>query len=161
MPKAHKLPISTQRAIAKRKEADPTLPAGELARIYHCTANQVYSALQRHRAGLLRDRRGSKAKRIAPHQEGDAIADFVRLSHTTIATLTADRSISALEMVPLLDKLAGILKTGQQMQLHSAIRGTHAGVIATIIRRYQPDATDTDIIRIYKESLEACKAGLL
>lgn len=158
MPKAHKLPISTQRKIAKRKEQDPKLPATELARIYHCTTHQVYAALKRANAGELRDRRGSKTKLI--EGKGDVIAQFIQLAHNAIATLMADKTIGAMEMVGLLDKVAGILKTGQSMQLQAAIRGADARVVAYIIRRYQSDATDTDVIRIYKESVEACKAGL-
>lgn len=159
MPKAHKLPISTQRKIAKRKEQEPKLPATELARIYHCTTHQVYAALKRNAAGELRDRRGSKATYVAA--EGDAFAQFVQLVHTTIATVAAKPdAIHPLEMVPVLEKFGALLKTVQQMQLQSAIRGADAKVIAHIIRLGRPDATDTDIIRIYKESVEACKAGL-
>lgn len=158
MPKAHKLPISTQRKIAKRKEQEPKLPATELARIYHCTTHQVYAALKRANAGELRDRRGSKTKLI--EGKGDVLAQLTQLAHNAIATLMADKTIGVMELVAQLDKVTGLLKTIQSMQLQSAIRGTDAAVIAHIVRRGQPDATDTDVIRIYKESVEACKAGL-
>ena len=61
------------------------------------------------------------------------------------------------EKVYLLDKLSSIKKKIQAVDLKTHIKSVDARVIAEIIRRFEPDATDEDILNIFYEALEKCK----
>lgn len=157
-PKAHKLPLSTQRKIGAYKTDHPKVSFVELTRIFHCTYDQTREAYRRFKAGELQDRRGRTRGHVTP--SGDVAGTFRVLIDKAITALSHDKAITSFEMVQLLDKVAGILKVEQQISLQGHLKRADANLIAAIIRRYQPEATDDDVIRIYQETRAVCLTSL-
>jgi hypothetical protein len=157
-PKAHALPISTQRTIAKYKEKNPKVSYVQLAKMYNCTYEQAREAHKRLERGDLKDRRGRPMRSI--HASGDVTGMFRTLIDTAVTALHEDTNISAIELVQMLDKVAGVLKIEQQLSLTSHLKRADAVLIAALIRRYEPQATDDDVIRIYREVHSLCQASL-
>lgn len=148
--KAHKLPMSTQRAIARAKELNPGLTGTALAARYNCTLNQVYAALSRARSGELRERRGGRGRK-KPARTDDPLGTFGELIADAITALKTDRKLGSVELVQMLDKVASILKTQQQLTLAGHLQRADAGFISALIRHFRPEATDDDVITIYHE----------
>lgn len=157
-PKARALPISTQRTIARYKEAHPKVSYVQLAKIHACTYEQAREAHKRLLRGELKDRRGRAMRSNRP--SGDISGTFRALIDKAVTALDSDRSITAIELVALLDKVASILRVEQQISLQGHLKRADAALIAAIVRRYQPEATDEDVIRIYQETNALCLASL-
>lgn len=156
-PKAHTLPVSTQRTIAKYKENNPRVSYVQLAKMYNCTYEQAREAHKRLVRGELKDRRGKRMKSTTP--SGDIGGTFRELIDQAVTALSQEK-LSAIELVQMLDKVAGVLKVEQQISLAGHLKRADAGLIAAIIRRYEPQATDDDVIRIYREVHAVCQASL-
>ena len=81
--------------------------------------------------------------------------------HYAAAQLDGDEKISAIDRIQLLQKLAQTKVTAQKMTIESHLKTADAVLIASIVRRYEPDATDERIIKIYYEELEKWKSSAL
>ena len=79
---------------------------------------------------------------------------FNRQLHTALAQLDSEKKMSSLTRIAALDKLAKIRKTAQSIELERHLKRADADIIAAIIRRYEPEATSEDIIKIYREEIE-------
>ncbi len=154
-PKAHPLPKSTRVRIGKKKERHPHLTYGELAKQFNCTYDQARSSHHAYRDGKLSGTRRRRDKRS--EVEGSSLlATF----QTAMDKLNSDTNLSGAEMVVMLERLARARHTIQQMDLTGHLRSTDASLIARIIRRYEPDASDDEVIAIYREEFELCKASV-
>ena len=157
-PKAHILPHSTKVAIAKYKEKYPKATVADIAGQYKCTSNQVRSALEQHKLGnLMRTppKQGRKAVDIKKSTAPEEL--FNAQFHLALSQLESDDNINVSDRVILLDKLSGIQKNIRQMNLEAHLKSKDAGLIANIIRRFMPEATNEQIIFIYREELEKWK----
>jgi len=102
-------------------------------------------------------RRRGKANDIVPKWSLD---DFIDLDDFQLFLLMdtleelATETLSAQEKIRLVKDIEVIQTKIQQRQLQSAIKRPEAELIARIIRRFVPDATNADIIAIYQEELE-------
>jgi hypothetical protein len=57
----------------------------------------------------------------------------------------------------LIEKFINIRKSIQHVKLESHIKRIDANIIASIIRRYEPEADDDRVIKVYREEFEKCK----
>lgn len=57
----------------------------------------------------------------------------------------------------MLEKLARVDRHIKSSQLESALGRRDSSVIAALVRLYEPNATDEDIVRIYKQAVEITK----
>jgi hypothetical protein len=128
----------------------------ELAKMHACTYEQAREAHKRLLRGELKDRRGRRMKA----GKGDISGTFHALIDKAVTALDSDTSITGIELVQMLDKVASILKVDQQISLQGHLKRADATIIAAIIRRYEPEATDEDVIRIYRETHALCLASL-
>ena len=64
------------------------------------------------------------------------------------------KRINIIDKSKILDIIARIQKQLKAQEIEAHIKRTDAQVIARIIRRYVPDATDTDVIKIFREELD-------
>lgn len=155
--KAHKLPTSTKLAIAKAKARNQSLTYHELADQFACSYNQVRGAVADHKAGKLSGRRGRppSARQLAA-AEG---ATFEQQVDKAVRALAADKNISAIERIQMLEKLAATKKTMQQIEMQGHIKRADAEIFAATVRYFRPDASDQDIIKIYHEVQATCKSS--
>lgn len=77
------------------------------------------------------------------------------------AQLDVDTGMNAVDRVTMLHKLAATKKEAQKMSIEAHLKTTDAVLIAAIIRRYEPDATDDRVIKIYYEELEKWKHSVV
>lgn len=81
--------------------------------------------------------------------------------HYAAAQLHTDKAMCHNDKIQLLNKLVGTKAVAQKMSIESHIKTTDAEIIASIVRRYEPDASDERIILVYKEELEKWKQSLV
>lgn len=153
--KAHPLPKSTRVKIGRKKEKHPHLTYAELARQFGCTYDQARKAHHDYRDGGLTGLRRPKSKVI--EMEGSSLMEAFQ---TAVDRLNGDTELTGSELVVMLERLARARHTIQQMELTGHLRRTDAEIIARIIRRYEPEATDDRVIAIYREELELWKASV-
>lgn len=158
-PKAHPLPVSTQRKLAIYKQRWPKTSYVRLAKTFNCTYEQARAAHQRYIQGELGPSRGGRARKVEP--SGQPIVELELLVDVALQKIKQRASqIDIVEMVALIDKLSASLRIQQQMSLAGHLRRADAMIIGAIIRRYEPTATDDDVIRIYQEVRLECQSSL-
>lgn len=149
-----KLALSAQRAIAAYKRRHPKAPVIEIAERYHVSPSQVRRAIE-----LDRDGRLTKTETRTPRKKIREIVktcspDELLYSQflAVCAGLEADEKIPLSNRASMLEKLVFMRKTMQQIQLQSHMKRTDAGIIAQIVRKFEPDATDDRVIQLYLEA---------
>jgi len=154
-PKAHTLPISIRIKIGKHKTKHPDMPMTQIAELYNVTYDQARQAYLQYKSGKLNKyTKKIKSEPIEKIRENKSPEDIIKSQyHTALAGLESDRQIPAIDRINALEKLARTRKLLQSVELTEHIKRADADVIGAIIRRYNPDATDEDIIKIYKEEL--------
>jgi len=151
--------VSTQRKLGIYKQRWPKTSYVRLATIFHCTYEQARAAHQRYIQGNLGPSRGGRARKVAP--SGQPIVELELLVDIALQKIKQRASqIDIVEMVALIDKLSASLRIQQQMSLAGHLRRADAMIIGAIIRRYEPTATDDDVIRIYQEIRLECQNSL-
>jgi transposase-like protein len=158
--KSPKLSLSTRQAIGRYKSKYPTATIGEIAGKYNCTYAQARNAIEQYKEGKLNRERPRKKDVSKILQENNSVDLFKKQFDLSLAFLEKDETMPVGERVMLLDKLAGINKTLQQISLQNHLKRTDAEFIARIIRRYEPQASDDRIIKIYHEELTLWKNSL-
>lgn len=160
MNKAHKMPLSTRQAIGRYKEKYTDATVGEIAKRYKCTYNQARNAIEQYKAGKLNRERPKKpdVSKILESSNPDEL--FGKQYSLALAQLENDKGMPVGERIMMLDKLSGINKTLQQISLQNHLKRADAEFIARIIRRYEPEASDDRIVKIYHEELALWKNSL-
>jgi len=153
--KSTSIPLSKQIEIAKFIRANKNMPVTEVVEHYDrkYTYNQLIRIAAKDKTGKLAIRIASKTKKkklkeISTMNSIDEIFD--KQIHFALAQLEDDKDAPAVERVAALFKL-------QQMMLSNHLKRADAGIVASIIRRFLPTATDVDIVKIYSEEVEKCK----
>ncbi len=162
---ANQLTASKKRKIYKLfYEKDATIP--QIAEYENVTYWQVYRIVngQTKIDGSARSDKGSS--RSAVGKDGDiieakwSIDDFKDLDDFQLFLLmsaledAATSKLSPSAKVALVKDIEIVQTKITQRQLKGNIKRPEAEVIARIIRRFKPDATDVDIINIYTEEME-------
>lgn len=156
--KAPPLILSRRQAIGRYKDKFPNASYGEIADHFNCTVDQARSAIKGWQSGeLKRSRPRVKAKSVEVAKEKDADSLLDSQFHHSIAQLEADIKTPASERIAMLEKLTVIRKTLQQVSLQTHIKKADAIVFAAVVRRFKPDASDEDIIKIYHEIVAELK----
>ena len=157
--KARALRKSTQRSIAKFKEQHPRTSFVDLAAHFNCTYDQARDAWRRYQDGELAASPGRRKTRwVKP--SGDPIGTLRALVDRALTALHGDGSLDGVELINLLDRAAPVLRIVQQLSLTGHIKGADALIVAALIRRYQPNATDDDVVRIFHEVRIECQQQL-
>lgn len=110
--------------------------------------------------GSPRIDKGTKRKRIPGGQAAKwKLDDFVDLDDFQLFLLMdtleelAVAKLSAQEKIQIVRNIETIQTKIQQRQLQNSVRRPDAEVIARIIRRFKPGATNQEIVAIYEEEL--------
>jgi hypothetical protein len=145
--------------IARYKRKFPAASIREIADTFEVTYNQARTAIIMDSKGeLLRVKPRQKPGDVIKIKESDSADNILEKQyHHAAAQLESDMTIAVDQRIEMLGKMFFMRKTLQQVRLQNHIRRTDAGILAVIVRRYNPDATDEDIIAIYHEALEIWK----
>lgn len=149
--KAHKLPTGTQIQIAQKKERNPEMTFHQLAAQFNCTYNQAWRAHKLYKEGKLSGKQGRAKVRTA-----DTDPAFTELYKRAMEGL-ATSDLEGAELMRELERAANTMRIHQQVDLSGHIKRKDAHIIARIIRRFYPSASDKEVIEIYYEEMEIAK----
>lgn len=151
--KSRYLTVLEKIKIGKHKEKFPEITNTNLAVLFNCTYDQARRAVIQYNKGMLN--RGQKRVKSKKTEEikKDKTPDEIFSSqyHTSLAALESDIQIQAIDRITCLEKLARVRKIDQSIKLSNHIKRADADIIAALIRRYVPEATDEMVISIYRE----------
>lgn len=156
--KSTMLPLYIKQQIAKHKEKYPQDSARIIADKFNCTTNQVYSALKKDKAGLLKRKQApKKTKQIEKILEESTDSIIENQFKFAAAQLESNKDLAVENRIVLIEKLQNIRKSVKSMKLESHIKKIDANILASIIRRFEPEANDDRVIEVYREEFEKCK----
>lgn len=149
-----KLALSAQRAIAAYKRKHPKAPIIEIAEKYNVSPSQVRRAIELDRDGrLTKTEPRTPRKKIREIVKTSTPDDLLKSQYLVVcAGLEADEKIPLSNRASMLEKLVFMRKTMQQIQLQSHMKRTDAGIIALLVRKFEPDADDDRVISLYLEA---------
>lgn len=135
----------------------------ELAREVNCTYEQALYILQLGKAGKLDDDKLNKraieeVKKIQERQTFDEILEDELTN--ALAALSIDTAMDPKIKIPLIRNLVETKVKLQKLRLESHLNVTDAGIVAAIIRRYEPIASDERVIEVYSEEAEKWQNGI-
>ena len=132
----------------------------ELAKQFKCTKVQVRYALRIAAEGKLGKKRtqasqARQAETIMNKTDKTAILD--NQLHFALAQLEADKKLGPVERVNALEKVVRTQKTMDEHALQLHIKGLNWEVLSSIVRRFQPDADQKEILKIFREEEAKCR----
>lgn len=153
--KATQMPLSKQVEIGKFCAANKNMPITEVVEHFDrkYTYNQVVRAAAKWKAGKLSIKAVKKSQKQRTSETAvlNSVDElFDKQLKYALAQLDTDSDAPAVERVAALHKL-------QQMMLISHMKRADANIVASIIRRFMPDASDSDVVKIYSEEVAKCK----
>lgn len=159
----------TMKAVAVWKSNHPESTIAELAERFRLKPHQVRYALNKYAedAQLMKNTRaGRKAAAGAlmgqsPDRPADESAlELLNNQLALILTqLECDDAMPVMARVQALNTATRVKRLLQSMTLQHHLKRLDADIIAAIIRRYNPNVSDTEIIEIYNEELANLRAG--
>jgi len=158
--KALALPKSLRIKIAKYKQANPEVKYWAVAETFGCTYEQARHSCLQYQAGELTGRKPRYTKRKAVAdivKEKDVDSIMKQQLHYCLGQLDTDKNMMVAERVPLLDKLISARKNIQHIEIEGHMNRTDADVVIAIIRRFMPNASTDEAIKIIREETERCK----
>jgi hypothetical protein len=154
--KAPQLTLQKKQIIYRFFIKNPKATIGEVADKYTVTYDQARRVLKQGQAGeLTRSKprmQKKKVEDVIQAQTPDALLELQL--HRCLAQLESNTEMPADERIAALKDLILVRKNLQYLSLEKHLKKTDAGIIAVIIRRFAPESSDEDIIKIYKESVE-------
>jgi len=157
--KAPILSVQKRLKIAKYADKYPDMRLTDIAEIFHVERNQVDYAIKQYKEGKL----GTKPPAKSGKKTEELTKEFTPLqlveqqAHKVIAELTLEKGFALVDKVKLLGEITAVIKSVHQLSLTNHIKRADSVLIGMIIRRFLPDATDSDIVLIYQEELTKCK----
>lgn len=153
--KAPTIALSLRQKIGRYKSKNEKASYGELAEKFNVSYNQARSACIAWKEGLLkRSSPKSNIKAVEAEKELPADELLEKQYHHAVAQLQANDKLPADERIAMLDKLFSMRKKLQQVKLESHLKKVDSEVFTAVIRRFEPHATDEDVIAIYRQIAE-------
>ena len=153
----HRLTDAERQRIARYKLKHPYVSMALLAEEFNCTEQQARRAWQAYKDGSMKKPPGTRRPRKRMEDlmnEKDADELLLQQFHEIIAELAAKSQRTLEDRLSILKDLTEMRKKIQQVSLTAHMKRTDAGIVAIIIKRYEPDASEDEIIKIYKEAVE-------
>ena len=154
------LSLNKKKEIAKYAVNHPGMKLTQIARFFNCTYNQVIFAMKQYHAGdLNRTKPRAKGEKVEKlMQENNPETMLEAQFHMAIAQVQSDKKMAADTRVALLEKLFNMRKVIQSMKLERHVKKVDSDILAIVVRKFVPHASEDDIIAIYKEALALWKA---
>lgn len=90
-------------------------------------------------------------------RDGEPVETLLEIQAAQTLVSLERAKLSIIEKAKVLETVARIQKQIHEQKIESHIKRPDAQVIARIIRRFVPQATDADVIKIFREEYEAWK----
>lgn len=146
--------------IGRWKDKNPQASFVEAAEKHGVSYDQARNACMKFSKGELKraniPAKKKSSKVIIPNVTSSDVS-LIEIYNSVLIEIQSAEDMEYGEKVYLLDKLSSIKKKIQAVDLKTHIKSVDAKVIAEIIRRFEPDATDEEILNIFYEALEKCK----
>lgn len=156
--KAANIAKSTKISIGRYKERNPSASIREVADKFNVTYDQARNAIQNWKLGKLKVTPArQKRKKIQEAKEMPTDYLLEKQYKTLLAQLDSDDKMPADARAQMLDKLFSMRKTLQQVKLESHLKKTDAQVFSALVRKFKPQASDEDVIAVYREVVESLK----
>lgn len=160
--RARRLALRERLRVIKYWAKHPELGPSAIASLFGITRAQARYILRQEQEGRLanvkipglgrRTKSSIQLRHDADTMDVDAVLE--QQLRLCLAELNAMTSMILPERIERLQQLVAMRRSLLQMRLQSHLRRLDADIIAALIRRYDPDATDADIVRIYHETTE-------
>lgn len=152
--KAPTLTLNMMKNIALYKAQNPDISAAAVAKHFNVTIHQVNYAVRQTKAGKIVMKKTSKVKTaqaLFKMKDDGYNKLFEEQTHYILAQLSVDEHLDHFKRVTVLEKIAKARKiqTEQEMQVH--LKGMDWDIYAMTIRRFMPNASDKEIIRLFNE----------
>jgi|GEM_PF-6552108 len=154
--KSFPLDPTTQLEVGIFASEHPELSRPDIGKKFNCTAEQVRYAQKQYEAGKLQ---ASERDEIPVGRVVDPLVSFEKVLRRAVGMLAADEKLTAGQYIPLAERVAQMLRAWQSMNLVGHLKTVDAEIIASIIRRFMPEAREAEIVRIYQE--EKNRIGVL
>lgn len=143
---------------------DKRLNGKQLMREVNCTYDQALYILQLGKDGKLdtdnlSEKRIEEAKELLEDKTFDELLEDEM--ETSLALLTLDKTMDPKVKIPLLQKIIQTRSALQKIRLENHMNVTDAGIVAGIVRRYEPDASNDRVLTIYHEEEAKWQAGIV
>lgn len=155
--RAPQLKRQTRIKIGEYKEKNPDVNMREIADLFNCTYDQARTAIEKYFDGSLIKKRKKTEPAVEIDLNKEPTEIFEKQYRTALVQLDNNKDLPADQRVFLLEKLTKVQKSIQSVKLQNHIKKTDADIIAIIIRKFKPDASNEDIIMIYEEALATWK----
>lgn len=151
-----------QLKIAEYHAANPDIKPKKLAGIFTCTVDQARYALKKAANGELgkyKTKRKTKVQTAinADTDKRDSAEIFDKQIKFAALQLEKNEELSASSRIDIIDKASRAQQRVEGMILNKAIHGMDFAILTEIVRKYEPDASRTDIVRIFREAEQTCK----
>jgi hypothetical protein len=157
---ARTLTQAERTAVAEYAINNPEESDRNVAVHFGCTAAQVRYAVEQAEAGRLkvrRDRLTDEERLNVAMIEQTATEIFAEQLHLALVQVADDKQMSPVTRVSLLAQLARMKRTLQETAIEAHIKSGDAEFLARLVRRFQPTATDDEVILILNEEFAAWK----
>lgn len=158
--KANALPTSTRLKIARWSVDNPTAPMTEVAEKFGVTVHQARYYHQQYLQGKLTRKPPKKARtrstsgKVAKSTE-EMIEEQVRQA---VEDLYHDTQVAPVDRLDALATAVNVRKVAQQVGLQQHLAKVKADIVAEMVRELKSDATDDDIIKLYKRAEDRVKS---
>lgn len=157
-----RLSIMKMKQIAAWKSVHPELSHEQLAEIFECTPAQARYALQKY-AELgemaMATKKGKKvlSSLIKDYVDEDEILD--KQIKEILSQLEVETNIAVSTRLQHIKDVLIIKEKAQKLKLEKHLRGIDSDIVAEIIKKFMPDATNEDIIKIFNEAKEKVRSN--
>lgn len=147
--------------IAIYKKNNPELTHEEIANDFGVKAHQVRYAIEKYSEAIEMARSTKKGTQEQASIILEDIDDFDTLRKQLLkclAELECNDKLATSSRVDILLKVTRIRRYIQTLELENHMKRADADIIANIVKRFLPNATNDEVIKIYQEELAKWKA---
>lgn len=145
--------------IASWKSVHPELSIKELAEVFDISPAQARYSLQKYSDFSLMQNT-KKGRQIVSGIISDVIDEESVIKsqmNTILSTLETDMDMAVSSRLNLMNQYLTLRTKVTNLTLQKHLKGIDAELVARIIRRFKPKATDEDVIKIFNEEMSILK----
>lgn len=158
--KACKLSLSTRQRIGNFKDKNPAISIVDIANKFNCSYEQARKAIADYKAGILNKKPAKLKKPVIEDFLKNPADDNLEYQYNYAVASLRSEILPAETNILLLDKLFTMKKKIQSINLEKHLKRPDAALIASIIRKYEPEASNDRVIEVYHEVLTLIKGDV-